>query len=101
MLLLACKLFVLLTVGADLADSSRPGVFWVEREELFEKAVTRELPRAPWPDVVVQHPAADRHPARIDLASVSAPVRPDPRGWWPGPARRDAPASPVPDLEDQ
>ena len=101
MLLLACKLFVLLTVGADLTDPARPGAFSLEREELFQKALTSELPRTLWVGARVQHPAAGGPPARVNLASTPAPVRPEPRAWRTGPPRRDAPAAPVPDLEDR
>jgi len=101
MLLLACKLFVLLTVGADLTDPARPGTFSLEREELFQKALTRELPRTSWRDAGRQHPAAGRPPARGDLVRAPAPVSPEPRAWRTGPPRRDAPAASVPDLEDR
>ena len=101
MLLLACKLFVLLTVGADLADPARPGTFSLEREELFQKALTSEVPRTPWLGAEVQHPAAGRPPARVDLTGAPAAMRPEPRPWRMGRPRRAAPVAPVPDLEDR
>jgi hypothetical protein len=105
MLLLAVKLFVLLTVGADLTDPARPGTFSHEREELIQKALTRELPRTPWLDAGRKHPVAGhpagRPPARVDLASAPAPVGLEPRAWRTSPPRRTAPAAPVSDLEDR
>lgn len=36
-----CTLLLLLPVGADLSDPGTPGVFFLERAELFQQAVTR------------------------------------------------------------
>ena len=111
-LLQVCTLLLLLPVGADLSDPGTPGVFFLERAELFQQAVTRlndgngghERPGPARLTVAFPHPTAPA--ARIvdtDLAGTPTRVMPVRQGWSVRSARRGLQAAPatVSDLEER
>jgi hypothetical protein len=111
-LLQVCTLLLLLPVGADLSDPGTPGVFSLEREELFQQAVTRlndctggheHTGPARLAVAFPHHTAPEERIMDTDPAGTPTRVTPARHGGSVRSARRELQAAPatISDLEER
>lgn len=107
-----CTLLLLLPVGADLSDPGTPGVFCLERAELFQQAVTRlndgdggheHIGQARIAVAFPHHTAPKERIMDTDVAATSTRVTPARPAWSVRSARRELQAAlaTVADLEER